>query len=364
MTTEQIIEHTKHLVNFQSAADKPGELSSANDYIAELLAADKELTVERFERNNTPSLLAYTKGKRPEKFDVILNAHLDVVSGRPDQFISQQKDGKLYGRGTYDMKTAAIIMTSVFLEKVHTSPFKLGLQIVTDEEIGGVNGTGYQVEQGVRTDFFVAGEMTNGAICNQTRGLCWLEIKFRGKTAHGGYPWNGDNAVLQATRFAAKILEKYPTPKQETWGTSANIASITTENDTFNKVPDTATLKIDIRFTPDNAVFENEDTIRSFVSHIDPHAELRDIKSFAAAVNTPPSNPYLSKLLSAAEKAYKAPAPLIQRFGSGDGRYFAKYGTAIIEFGLSGGDAHGDNEHIDIDSIHPYQQSLLTFLHG
>src|SRR5579862_6285724 len=58
-----------------------------------------------FVSDGIPSLL-FTNQKQPNKeFKIILNAHLDVVPAAAEQFIPIEKDGKLYGRGAYDMKS-------------------------------------------------------------------------------------------------------------------------------------------------------------------------------------------------------------------------------------------------------------------
>ncbi|MEO0166863.1 MAG: hypothetical protein ABIL39_12075, partial [candidate division WOR-3 bacterium] len=58
------------------------------------LKDNKNLTIGQFERNQKPSVLIYKGKKRPERFKIILNAHLDVVAGKPEQFKPDEKDGK------------------------------------------------------------------------------------------------------------------------------------------------------------------------------------------------------------------------------------------------------------------------------
>ena len=140
--------------------------------------------------------MIYPQKTRPKKFKIILNAHLDVVSGREEQYKPYEKDGKLFGRGAIDMKGAAAVEILVFKEVAKRVSYPLALQLVTDEEIGGFCGTKYQIEKGVRADFVIAGEPTDFGVNNKAKGIIWLKIKTKGKSAHGAYPWRGKNALL------------------------------------------------------------------------------------------------------------------------------------------------------------------------
>jgi len=86
------------------------------------------------------SPLIYLGAKRP-RFQVILNAHLDVVPAQPDQFRPRREGDRLYARGAQDMKVAALVEAQVFRELAAELPYPLALQLVTDEEVGGRDGT-------------------------------------------------------------------------------------------------------------------------------------------------------------------------------------------------------------------------------
>lgn len=363
MTQEQIIEQAKKLIAIPSTVDNPVALHAAVDFIAAHIRNYEGITVERFEKNGIPSLLAYASGTRPVEFDVLLNGHVDVVPGKPEDFEPRVENGKLYGRGTYDMKLAALLMTDVFCKIATTTQNKIGLQIVADEEVGGYNGVRHQLDEGVRAKFAITGEMTDLDVCYESRGICWTEIKFNGVKAHGGHAWHGVNAISKAAAFTQALLSRYPMPNVPTWTTTASISSISTPNTTFNQVPEEATLKIDFRFTPENHDFTNKNTVEALVKSIDPTAEIVAFPVYEPAVYVPHENEDLQKLLHALRTTSHENVALIQRHASSDARHFASEGIPCVEFGLSGGNLHGDAEYANLDSVPKFCAALETFLY-
>lgn len=365
MNSNQLVELTKRLVAIESTASNPAGLRAAlNCVVQTLRESGQDITIEKFERNGKPSFLAYRKGKRPEKFDVLLNAHLDVVPGEPELFAPYEKDGNLYGRGVLDMKGTAVVLADVFCEFVNNVPYALGLQMVTDEELGGYDGVKLQLDDGVRANFVIMGEYANhrNTIYNAARGLCWAEILFSGKAAHGGHLWHGDNAVVKAGAFAGAVLKRYPTPDRETWTTTASISSLSTPNDTFNKVPHEAILKIDFRFTQEDPVFRSCESLEAFIHEIDPQAKLIATHTFEPAVFVEELNPYVQGLSQALKSVTKKQPKYLGRPASSDGRHFALVQNDIVEFGLYGQGSHSNGEYVEISSFAEYQQAMRAFL--
>ncbi|HSW98905.1 MAG TPA: M20/M25/M40 family metallo-hydrolase [Candidatus Saccharimonadales bacterium] len=362
MKAPDIIKQTKQLIAIPSTSDNPAALKQAVEFVAEIVARVGNVTIERFEQNGKPSFLAYRGSARPEKFDILLNAHLDVVPAKAAQFNAVEKDGKLYGRGALDMKGTALVLADVFCEVVNEVPYALGLQVVSDEEIGGYDGAVAQIKDGVAADFVVIGEYSNdpGTIYNAARGLCWAEIAFKGKTAHGGHLWHGSNAIVKAGDFASAVLKRFPTPDRETWTTTASIASVGTPNDTFNKVPDSAVMKVDFRFTPDEPIFKTRESLEAFIHSIDPEAELIATPVYEPAVFVDELNPYVQGLSAALRAATGHKPTFRSRPAGSDGRHYPT--SHVIEFGLNGGGSHSDHEYVELGSFAEYQQIMRTFL--
>lgn len=366
MNQHPLIQKIVDLAAIPSTADNPLSLAQAHDYMLEFVheATNGQITIERFSQNGKPSFLAYRGALRPNNFDVLLNAHLDVVRGAPELFEPFIAGGNLYGRGVLDMKGTAIVLTSVFSELVNRVPYNLGLQIVTDEEVGGYDCARLQIENGLRASFVIVGEYSNEphTIYNAARGLCWAEIAFSGKGAHGGHLWHGSNAIMKASDFAQAVLKKYPIPKEESWTTTANIASLTTQNTTFNLVPDQATLKIDFRFTEEDAIFKDRASFEAFVATIDPGAEVKELSLFEPALKVDPAHPKVQKMAEAIKATTGQNTQFRSRPAGSDGRHFAAIHSDVIEMGLRGANQHADNEYIEVASIPEYQAILRHFL--
>lgn len=361
MTEEQIIKATKELVAIKTTADNLTGLRQAVEHIAGLLAVRQDITIERFTSNNKVTLLAYYGSVRPTKFDVLFCGHIDVVPGQNHQYQALVQKGRLYGRGTYDMKMATIIMADVFLRTAGKSDTTIGLLIVPDEETGGNDGTLYALTQGVDADFVIIGEMTDLGICNQTRGICWADVAFFGVKAHTGYPWEGQNAITAASEFVRALHNKYPTPTTKQWRTTAVVSAIRTPNTTYNLVPDEATVHIDFRFTPDDPDFATQETLQKAIESLGFGARVIDFPMQGKPVDVPTANPYLRHLLQSVSAATGQPAKTIRRYASSDARHFAAYGIPAVEFGLSGGSLHGDQEYVQLASVTPYQKALTNF---
>jgi succinyl-diaminopimelate desuccinylase len=324
--------------------------------------AKKELegyAYEFFEKNSIKSLLYFNTKKRPAKFKILLNCHLDVVSGNKAQFIPLEKNGKLYGRGAIDMKAAAAAEILVFKSIAKKIKYPLGLQIVTDEEVGGFNGTGYQVEQGVRADFVITGEGTDLQLNVERKGVLVLKLTFdTQKPGHAAYLWEGDNVILRINKFINVLAKKYPVPKANEWKTSVNVASIESENKEHNKVPSKAMLLLDFR----HIIADNPTELLNFVKrNTNQNTKIEIIaKGIVSEINK--NDPNIIMLKESIQEVLKSPVIFVRKHGSSDTRFLIAKGAVGVDFGPVGVGLHSDEEYVDIKSINQYAAILSNFL--
>ena len=350
----QIIDLAKKLIEIRSETQNKKELERAISLCEKELAG---FTLEKFDKNGFPSLLAYTTNKRPQEFKIILNAHLDVVPAQDTQYNPQIKGTKMYGRGTMDMKAAAAAQILLFKNLAKKVNYPLGLQLVTDEETGGFNGTKYQIEQGARAEFVIAGEPTDFGINNQAKGIMWIKISSIGKAAHAAYPWNGENAIQKINEFLTKLLQLYPVPEKESWQTTINISKISSDNDATNKVPDDCTVTLDIRFIP-----EDQDRVLIDIKSLLPkNAEIKTLTQ-ESVHDTKSTNPYIKILGSSIQSVTKTMPQIIQKHGGSDVRFYNESGMDGVTFGPVGQGLHSDDEWVDTKSLTSFYKTLENFL--
>lgn len=139
------------------------------------------------------------KGKGDGK-SLIINAHMDTVgvNGMSEPFSPKLVEGKLYGRGAYDMKgsiAAMLGMAKAIAENKEVLAGDLILTFVADEEYESV-GT-QQLLQKVKADACIVTEPTDLQICLGHRGFGVYEITTEGKIAHGGHHQIGIDANMQ-----------------------------------------------------------------------------------------------------------------------------------------------------------------------
>lgn len=238
------------LVSIPSTAERPEDLRRALEFV--LAVVGPGFTVERFESRGKPSALVYPGPGRP-RFRVILNAHLDVVPGLPEQFRPRLEGTRLYGRGTQDMKVSALVQAMVFADLAATLAHPIALQLVTDAEVGGRDGTLHQLDQGVVGDFVIIGEQSRLRVATESRGVVTASLRAEGRGGHSAYQWLGDNAIIKLVRSVDRLLAGYPVATEEVWRTTVNVARIETTSWDLNQIPSEARAWLDIRFPAEDA---------------------------------------------------------------------------------------------------------------
>jgi succinyl-diaminopimelate desuccinylase len=342
------------LISIESTKEKPDKLLEILDVCAKEL---KNINFKQYLINKVPSVLYYNTLKFPNKFKIILNAHLDVVPGKLEQFRPKVKNDKLFGRGSVDMKAAAAVEILVFKEIAQKVKYPLGLQLVTDEEIGGFNGTAFQIKKNVRANFVITGEPTQMQIINKAKGILWLKIKTLGKSAHAAHLWDGINSNLELINVLNKIFKKYPESNGPIWKTTINLSKLLTNNDTFNKVPDYSEAWLDIRYIPG----DNERTLNYIKSLLPLNCSMEIILN-ESVHNTDVNNLYIKLLQKSFKKyQYKKTDINVEHFAS-DIRHFNGVNNDGICFGPIGEGLHSDVEWVSIKSLVQYYQILKDFL--
>jgi acetylornithine deacetylase len=147
---------------------------------------------------------------------VVLSGHTDVVpvtgqNWTNDPFTVIEKDGRLYGRGTSDMKSfsaAALALVPDFVSRPLKKPIHLALSY--DEEVGcvGVRDLVADIAANLpRPAMVIIGEPTSMRIVNGHKGISVYETSVTGQAAHSSQPHRGGNAIMAAAMLVDFIRQ-------------------------------------------------------------------------------------------------------------------------------------------------------------
>jgi succinyl-diaminopimelate desuccinylase len=237
-------------------------------------------------------------GSASERPPLCLTGHIDTVplgaaKWRMDPFAGDTDNGKLYGRGTSDMKAGVAAVTVAALNMAghlaHTPGVKL---VITAGEETGCEGAFHLYRAGVlgRAGAVVVAEPTSNYPFIGHKGALWLTARTRGTTAHGSMPDKGDNAVYKAARAASTLQSfrfdnaPHPLMGQATLNLGTFHGGLN-----INSVPDLAELGIDIRTVP---TVDHAALIRTLTAQLGPDVELEPLMDLEA-VYTEPQDPWM-----------------------------------------------------------------------
>ena len=198
---------------YQACAELVGERLCRRGFDVRYLRA--EGTPGDTARHPRVNVVARRENGRPGPC-VHFNGHIDVVPAGQgwsvDPWAGEIRDGKVFGRGTCDMKgglAAAIVAVETLLESGAELPGALEISGTVDEESGGYGGVAWLAERGFfsppRVDHVIIPEPLDvDRVCIGHRGVWWAEIETFGRIAHGSMPFLGDCAV----RHMAAVVER------------------------------------------------------------------------------------------------------------------------------------------------------------
>lgn len=161
------------------------------------------------------NVYAQFNGEKPGK-TLMFNGHIDVMPADEVEewttppFSPTIREGKLYGRGTADMKGGLMAATmAVKLLQDAGVPFSGSVKItsVCDEE-GGGNGSMQAIMSGQRADGVVVCEGTSDELILAHMGFVFFRVKFAGKACHSGAKQNGVSAIEKAIKVIQALNEK------------------------------------------------------------------------------------------------------------------------------------------------------------
>ena len=314
-----------------------------------LRRAGLEVAVEEVApgRANVIARAAGTGGGR----SLLLNAHMDVVGveGMADPFSPYVEDGRLYGRGGFDMKggLAAIMLAGA---RVAGAGLR-GDVIVTgvcDEEYASIGCEA--LAERVRADAAIVTEPTALDVCVAHKGFLWLEVETNGVAAHGSRPDLGVDAIAAMggvltglERLAAQLAAG---PAHPLLGPGSVHASLIDGGRELSSYPDRCVLHLERRTIPGETRAQVEAEIRALAGD----AAVRTTFE-RAPFEVDPAAPVVTAVRSHAAAALGADPPLVGHSGWMDAAVLAAAGIPTVVFGPAGAGAHATEEWVDLASV-------------
>jgi succinyl-diaminopimelate desuccinylase len=326
---------------------------------------------------NRPDVISRIKGAQAGP-RILLNGHMDTVEvGRDwtrDPFGAEIEDGKMYGRGTEDMKSGlAAILWAAAACKAEGLPKRgeLIVAAVIDEEAYDW-GTYGLVQKGITKglDFAMISESTGLNVVTSHRGRTTFEIEVHGKPAHSHWPEHGVNAIEKGA-VLINALPKISGPTHPRLGRpTVNTLRIEGGQEEVMLVPDRCRIVIDRCLVPGYNSSAALEDFKRLIADVGINADVRLTPRetpYCEPFEIPDNNPNIQRIIDAATKVLGRAPKIDVHLGPCDSCILVNQGNVpTIEFGPLGGNLHEPDEYVDIDSVkktaHVYREVIRNYM--
>ncbi len=353
-----------------------GELAAAKIISDELSGSGIDSTIDNWDKNRA-NLIAWIKSDGCRNA-LLFACHLDVVEPGEQgwenpPFRAIERNGKIYGRGSADMKGGIAAVVTAIRQLVDSKVELKGdiiLVAAAGEETDSCGAKRFVSDFGGRLPGLcgvVIPEPTDFEVVTAHRGILWLEVKTHGRAAHGSTPQLGINAIASMRALLDK-LENYRVkvrPHKLLGGCSVSVNTIA-GGGAINVVPDECSVGIDVRTLPGQSHQGIIDDFREIFEGLK-----REKPEFEASVS-------IIREIDALETDGKCRfvKDLCNTVGAAetkavgfttDGPHFAAFGAPAVVFGPGRPEVcHKPNEYIDIADVEKavecYKGIILKFL--
>lgn len=339
------------------------------DFLQELL---KENGIPSKQVEYSPGrngLIATFEGEEPGSV-LGFSGHLDVVpvgevEWENDPFAAVEKDGKVYGRGSCDMKSGLIsAIVALIRFKQNKEKFKGTIKfiITVGEETSSLGAT-QLVKAGYADDLdaMIINEPTDLKVGVAHKGALWPRITTYGKTAHGSMPHRGVNAINNMVKLINELNNTidFSQYNDELLGEPTSSINIIRGGSGTNVVPDKATIEIDIRTVPQQDHSQIKKDIEEILENLsrkddDFKYEIEYVNDLLA-IKTDTEDPFTHLVSSSVQEVLEDSATVFAPSYYTDGSEFvlADKDFPIIIIGPGEEEmAHQPNEYVDIEKFY------------
>jgi acetylornithine deacetylase len=299
---------------------------------------------------------------------LMLNAHMDTVGagGMAAPFTPVVKDGRVYGRGAYDMKgSLAAIMITAREAKRHRLKGDLIITAVADEEVASI-GTSAVLDR-FRADAAIVTEPTELRLCRAHKGFVWIEVETQGVAAHGSRADVGVDAVAHSGRILTSVVELDRRLRDGAGhallGTGTLHASLIGGGQEMSTYPARCVIKLERRTVPGEDGSSTLDEIATAIaeaSEKDPQLTATASVMLERSPSEVGSGSPVAKAVASAAKVAMGREP--ETIGVGywmDMALLNAAGIPTVAFGPFGDGEHADVEWVDVASIETCVRAYL-----
>lgn len=307
--------------------------------------------------------------------DVVPTGHLEAWNSDP--FLPEIRDGKLYGRGSADMKTALaamVVASERFVAKHPNHKGSIAFLITSDEEGPSINGTVKVVEtleaRNEKMTWCLVGEPSStntlgDIIKNGRRGSLNAKLTVKGKQGHVAYPHLAINPIHTASKALAELCDTVWDQGNEYFpATSFQISNINAGTGATNVVPGSMSILMNWRYSTEVTADElKARTLEILQRH---HVDYEIEWTLSGLPFLTPVGELVNAATQAIKKVTGTDAELSTSGGTSDGRFIAPTGAQVLELGVLNATIHQINEHTDVADLEPlaeiYEKILENLL--
>jgi acetylornithine deacetylase len=349
----------------------PGEGEIAR-YIADWLehaGLEVELAESVPGRPNVVGIARGTGGGRT----LLLNGHMDTVgvAGMPNSHQPHNVDGRLYGRGSYDMKGGlAACMLAIAEARKQKLRGDVIFTAVIDEEYASA-GT-WDLAKRFPADAAIVAEFTELQLILAHRGFVWLEVETIGKAAHGSRPDLGLDAIVKMGNVLTemeKLDQKLRSnPTHRLLGSGSLHASLIHGRQELSSYPERCVLSVERRTipgeTPEAVEAEFVQMIES-IKGADPSFQAIVRRGIdRSPLETSEDADIVQAIQAASTKVLNRPLSMAGVPFWTDAALLSAAGVPSVLFGPSGSGAHAVEEWVDLESVQTCAEIYLATAMG